>query len=87
MVKSVLRLSGNLICNVFSMKAIDNLQTNFIIKISIKVSLFTLSQYNLHTNYSGNKIYHVCPYKPQTNNIISPYYEENTFFPVNFEFN
>ena len=34
MVKSIWRLSGNLIHHIFSLKTQDNLQTNFTIKFS-----------------------------------------------------
>ena len=47
-------LSGNLIFHAFSMKTPDNLPTNISIKSPLKVSLSTLSLYNLHTNHSGN---------------------------------
>ena len=47
MAKLIWRWSGNL-------KTPDNFQTNFAIKSLLKVSLSTLSPYNLCTNHSGN---------------------------------
>ena len=78
-VKLVWVLSGNLIYNIVSMKTPDNFQTNFTMKSLKKVSLSTLSPYNLHTNHSGNLTRHVFSIKPKKNYIISPHYAENTF--------
>ena len=54
LVKLIWRFSGDLIYHVFFIKSPDNFQTNFTIKYPFKVSLSTLSLYNLHTNHAGN---------------------------------
>ena len=64
------------------MKIPENLQTNFTIEFPWKVSLPTLSPFNLHTNHSGNHIYHVFSIKNSgiKNHVIFPFCGENTSF-------
>ena len=59
MVKLIWRLSGDLIYHVLSMNTPRQFQTNFTTKSPLKISLSTLSSYNLHINHSGNYIKHV----------------------------
>ena len=74
MVKLIWRYSGNLIYHVFSMKTLDNLQTNFIINPYKLITLHTvLIQFPSVTDHSGNLA---------KTHILSPYYGENTFFPL-----